>query len=51
MKLWLIRHGMTKGNQEHRYVGTTGDLCGYFLCNCERAILAGNLLCLILFNR
>ena len=28
--------------------GTTGDLCGYFLCNCERAILAGNLLCLIL---
>ena len=27
--------------------GTTGDLCGYFLCNCERAILAGNLLCLI----
>ena len=21
MKLWLIRHGMTKGNQEHRYVG------------------------------
>ena len=31
--------------------GTTGDLCGYFLCNCERAILAGNLLCLNLFNR
>ena len=28
--------------------GTTGDLCGYFLCNCERAILAGNLLCLLL---
>ena len=25
MKLWLIRHGMTKGNQEHRYVGTTDE--------------------------
>lgn len=23
MKLVLIRHGMTKGNQEHRYVGST----------------------------
>lgn len=30
--------------------GTTGDLCGYFLCNCERAILAGNLVCLILIS-
>lgn len=30
--------------------GTTGDLCGYFLCNCERAILAGNLLCLVLLH-
>ncbi len=25
MKLWLIRHGMTKGNQEHRYVGITDE--------------------------
>lgn len=25
MKLWLIRHGMTKGNQEHRYVGATDE--------------------------
>ena len=25
MKLWLIRHGMTKGNREHRYVGTTDE--------------------------
>ena len=25
MKLWLIRHGMTKGNQGHRYVGTTDE--------------------------
>ena len=25
MKLWLIRHGMTKGNQEHRYVGVTDE--------------------------
>lgn len=26
MKLWLIRHGMTKGNQEHRYVGATDEV-------------------------
>ncbi|WP_051671613.1 histidine phosphatase family protein [Oribacterium sp. P6A1] len=25
MKLFLIRHGMTKGNQEHRYVGATDE--------------------------
>lgn len=25
MKLWLIRHGMTEGNREHRYVGTTDE--------------------------
>lgn len=25
MKLWLIRHGMTKGNREHRYVGATDE--------------------------
>ena len=25
MKLWLIRHGMPKGNQEHRYVGATDE--------------------------
>ena len=25
MKLWLIRHGMTKGNQEHRDVGATDE--------------------------
>ncbi|ETP73703.1 fructose-2,6-bisphosphatase [Lachnospiraceae bacterium JC7] len=25
MKLLLIRHGMTKGNQEHRYVGSTDE--------------------------
>ena len=25
MKLGLIRHGMTKGNQEHRYVGATDE--------------------------
>ena len=25
MKLILIRHGMTKGNQEHRYVGSTDE--------------------------
>ena len=25
MTLWLIRHGMTKGNQEHRYVGATNE--------------------------
>ena len=25
MKLWLIRHGMTKGNREHRYVGVTDE--------------------------
>ncbi|MBP3242133.1 MAG: histidine phosphatase family protein [Oribacterium sp.] len=25
MKLILLRHGMTKGNQEHRYVGTTDE--------------------------
>jgi alpha-ribazole phosphatase len=25
MKLYLIRHGMTKGNQEHRYVGSTDE--------------------------
>ena len=27
--LWLIRHGKTKGNTEHRYVGTVDEpLCG-----------------------
>lgn len=25
MKLYLIRHGETKGNREHRYVGTTDE--------------------------
>lgn len=25
MKLYLIRHGATKGNKEHRYVGTTDE--------------------------
>lgn len=25
MKVYLIRHGMTKGNREHRYVGTTDE--------------------------
>lgn len=24
-KIVLIRHGMTQGNQEHRYVGTTDE--------------------------
>ncbi len=30
--------------------GTTGDLCGCFLCNCERAILVGNLACLVVHH-
>lgn len=25
MKIYMIRHGMTKGNQEHRYVGETDE--------------------------
>lgn len=25
MKIYLIRHGMTKGNKEHRYVGVTDE--------------------------
>lgn len=25
MKIYMIRHGMTKGNQEHRYVGRTDE--------------------------
>ena len=25
MELWLIRHGMTKGNQEKRYIGKTDE--------------------------
>ena len=28
MKIWMIRHGMTAGNREQRYVGTTDEpLC------------------------
>ena len=26
IKIWLIRHGMTAGNREQRYVGTTDEL-------------------------
>ena len=25
MKIYFIRHGATKGNREHRYVGTTDE--------------------------
>ena len=29
IELTLIRHGQTKGNLEHRYIGTTDEaLCG-----------------------
>ena len=26
IKIWLIRHGMTEGNRQQRYVGTTDEL-------------------------
>ena len=26
IKIWLIRHGMTAGNRQQRYVGTTDEL-------------------------
>ena len=26
MKVYMIRHGATKGNKEHRYVGVTDEL-------------------------
>ncbi len=33
-----------------KFGGTTGDLCGFFLCSCERAMLVGNLLCALLLR-
>ena len=39
MKIMLIRHFATPGNEKRQFGGITGDLAGYFLQICELVML------------
>ena len=46
MNIYLLRHGMTQGNLERRYIGRTDEpLCEQEMCIRDRANPVGEVLC------